>query len=393
MLTLTCFPKLLGTKSRLRFLSLVLGAAAACAPIEAQPTRIDLQTQSKNIDFSSASATKPFKTGTTVPATCSQGEAFFRLSNGTLYGCLTDNNWQPITGGGTVTSGMGAPSGVCSPGQSWYLDTTVTRGNLWYCNSSAVWLQVLDTTGTGSFLLTGQAGTAPPAPAAGYGSAWFDTASGVWKAVTGSTTSSTIVPITCGAGQFIQTVSSNGVPTCASASGPHYLQWFPAATCINSSAAATGVWQMRSDQPVTTTCNFLIDGNPEQATMQFSNSTDNFLWMQILVPANWTTGAVNLKLVTYPGTGTGDARFGVQTKCIAAGASTTGAYNSEVFAVRNQAAALNPQMTLFNSLNLTGCSAGNLLVIQLRRQNTCTGCTNGNMAAVEYFLGGSLEIQ
>lgn len=59
-------------------------------------TRIDLRTQSKSVDFSEASSTKPSKTGTTLPATCSVGETFLKTTapaGKNLYVCTLANTW------------------------------------------------------------------------------------------------------------------------------------------------------------------------------------------------------------------------------------------------------------------------------------------------------------
>ena len=39
----------------------------------AAQTQIDLRTQAKNIDFSAANSTRPFKTGTALPTACAPG--------------------------------------------------------------------------------------------------------------------------------------------------------------------------------------------------------------------------------------------------------------------------------------------------------------------------------
>lgn len=61
-------------------------------------TRIDLRTQSKSVDFSAASLTKPVRTGTALPPACSAGEMFY-LSGATpgynLYYCTAANTWTP----------------------------------------------------------------------------------------------------------------------------------------------------------------------------------------------------------------------------------------------------------------------------------------------------------
>ena len=39
-------------------------------------TAVDLRTQSKSVDFTSAATTKPFKSGTVLPAACGVGKRF-----------------------------------------------------------------------------------------------------------------------------------------------------------------------------------------------------------------------------------------------------------------------------------------------------------------------------
>jgi len=68
-------------------------AAITCAPAQ---TRVDLRTQTRNVDFSSAASTKPSKTGTALPATCSVGETFFKTDvapGQNQYACTAANVW------------------------------------------------------------------------------------------------------------------------------------------------------------------------------------------------------------------------------------------------------------------------------------------------------------
>jgi hypothetical protein len=72
-------------------------------PVIAQTTLVDLRSQTKGVDFSKASATKPFKTGTALPATCTVGDSFFKTdaaSGQNLYGCTAVNTWTVESGGG-----------------------------------------------------------------------------------------------------------------------------------------------------------------------------------------------------------------------------------------------------------------------------------------------------
>jgi len=62
---------------------------------------LDLRNQARNVDFSTAERTKPVKTGTVLPATCSTGEVYFKtdaVPGLNLYACFATNTWTGITG-------------------------------------------------------------------------------------------------------------------------------------------------------------------------------------------------------------------------------------------------------------------------------------------------------
>ena len=80
---------------------LVLGAALPmwlCGQ-----TAVDLRTQSKSVDFGTAPFTRPFTTGTVLPATCTVGNMFYKSdapAGQNLYGCTATNTWTIEAGGG-----------------------------------------------------------------------------------------------------------------------------------------------------------------------------------------------------------------------------------------------------------------------------------------------------
>ena len=60
------------------------------------PTAIDLKSQSRNVDFTAAATTRPFKSGAALPATCTVGEMFYLTSaraGSNLFGCTSTNVW------------------------------------------------------------------------------------------------------------------------------------------------------------------------------------------------------------------------------------------------------------------------------------------------------------
>ena len=70
--------------------------AALGGTLYGQLTQLDLRLQSRDVDFSAASATKPFKSGTGLPSSCGQGEMYYRLDASAgmnVYGCTTANSW------------------------------------------------------------------------------------------------------------------------------------------------------------------------------------------------------------------------------------------------------------------------------------------------------------
>lgn len=65
-------------------------------PVAGQ-TKVDLRSQSKNVDFSQAQSVRPFRVGTNLPATCTQGEMFFKTDaypGANSFGCIATNTWS-----------------------------------------------------------------------------------------------------------------------------------------------------------------------------------------------------------------------------------------------------------------------------------------------------------
>lgn len=97
----------------------VCALLAAGVAVHAQ-TAINLRTQSRAVDFSTADSTKPFKTATSFPPTCTVGEALLRtdaVPGQNLYTCTATNVWTlqggvgftpplDVTLGGTGATGF-----------------------------------------------------------------------------------------------------------------------------------------------------------------------------------------------------------------------------------------------------------------------------------------------
>jgi trimeric autotransporter adhesin len=90
-------------------------AAIALAEIGAGQTKVDLRTQTKSVDFSQADYTRPSKTGTILPATCTPGDTFLKL-DGTpgqnLYICDAGSQWRLQGAPTTPSAGVGNRNSV-----------------------------------------------------------------------------------------------------------------------------------------------------------------------------------------------------------------------------------------------------------------------------------------
>jgi hypothetical protein len=94
---------MIGSYLRVRACALLPALAVVCASGQ---TRLDLRSQTKNVDFSSAVSTRPFVVGSALPPTCEVGEAWFKPDapvGQNLFLCAQPNIWSVlVTGRPTV---------------------------------------------------------------------------------------------------------------------------------------------------------------------------------------------------------------------------------------------------------------------------------------------------
>ncbi len=97
-----------------------------------QTTMVDLRTQGKAIDFTSATATRPAKSGTALPAGCQVAELFFKTdapAGSNLFACTATNTWtlQAGGGGGGAVSSVFGRAGAVSAATGDYTAAQVTN--------------------------------------------------------------------------------------------------------------------------------------------------------------------------------------------------------------------------------------------------------------------------
>jgi hypothetical protein len=106
--------------------------AVTAAGVVVAQTRIDLRTQGRNVDFADAVATRPFAVGTTLPESCTPGQAFFKSdaeSGRNLYLCMADGVWRVTTGDPSVVTVAGLPDAASHAGRMFIVSDAVNKGD------------------------------------------------------------------------------------------------------------------------------------------------------------------------------------------------------------------------------------------------------------------------
>jgi hypothetical protein len=121
--------------------------------------QLDLTTHVKGVLPFTNLPSPPYGTSgvfASIPATCATTNLYFATDKppgANLYGCTTGNVWTLLSGGsGNMNSsvGSGAPVGICTVGQTFYINQTPTPKELWFCDTaSGTYQKVISTLNTG----------------------------------------------------------------------------------------------------------------------------------------------------------------------------------------------------------------------------------------------------
>jgi hypothetical protein len=233
-------------------------------------TLVDLRTQSKSIDFTAANSTKPFQLGTTLPATCALGQAFFDSNapaGSNLYLCVAQNSWALEVGtpGATGSQGATGPQGATgSQGATGAPGTNGTNGAIAHIQNGGVSLPV-------ESALNFTAGGCTDDPTNGRTDCNGAGISGLTVASNG---------VTEGTQSTLNLISGNGVvEVCVNNSGASRVDCTPA---LDTTYAPTrSMDQQGTDRSIIATSGgaggtFISNGTPT-ATGYFQNQTFSFI--------------------------------------------------------------------------------------------------------------------
>jgi len=372
----------------------VLLALGCLAALRGQ-TQVDLRNQSKNVDFSAALATTPWKIGTTLPPLCNVGAAFFNTTapaGANVYVCSALNQWTLATGGGgggggqsvTFATGSGAPTGACTVGQNLYVD--VTNQDLWFCQNTNTWKKSLTTTNTGPFTLTGQNGTNPGAPGLGNTSLFFSSTAKVGQSVDDAGGIATMVrPTDCSAGsQLVQKVNGDGTVTCAAPAGGGGGGAGPVTRFFQPvGSTASNPRDLWYSDGIAASCDTGNTGVHCFYHWFEDGATHHAAVIDDTVPGGWSGGSVSVTLY-YQGTGN-TVQWSVASACQGNASTDPPAFNTAQNLAATATTAGKLYATTLTGLSTTGCGAGNAIYMRVQRVDS-TGYVNLTGASAVYSI-------
>jgi hypothetical protein len=204
------------------FISICVAGGVFCQ------TTLDIPTQTRNVNFSKATSTTPWRIGTSLPQSCSVGQAYFKSDAPpglNVYVCTSTDQWSMETADVDLSNyplystGSGAPTSSCTAGRDLYTD--MTNAESWLCAGTNTWRKLLSSSNTGPVLIRGQNGSAPATPTGGTTAFYFDATAKLGQTKDDVGNIGTMVrPSDCSpSGGFAQTIHADGTVTCGMPSG------------------------------------------------------------------------------------------------------------------------------------------------------------------------------
>jgi hypothetical protein len=330
-----------GGKDILNRISHLLLAAAVAGFICQAQTQVNLQTQARNIDFSQAPSTKPFKVGAALPATCEVGETFFNTSaaaGANWYGCVAANVWAVQSG--TNSGALSAASPV-----------TISPAGVIACSTCS---------------------TATINSGSQYNLAYYS-ASGSGTTVSGLSNGTAKQILVAGSpDNYIDYPDVKVVPT---------------AVC--NAGAAGPAWTIPSLGGFSVACR--AGTNNLLGALQGTPSSGATAYFDFELPGDWdTTHQPYVQIFYGSGSNTsGTVIFTVSTACMGAEAGATtddpafnanSAFSTQTMATANRAWAVSGQLTAVTSGN--NCDAGSNMIVKVVLSGTASSAINVYKATV-----------
>ena len=142
-----------------------------------------------------------------------------------------------------------------------------------------------------------------------------------------------------------------------------FKEWLPSAICQN--ATAVSAWSTPTSNPAVFSCN--TGSNTQKGIAEFADAADLSMQTALWLPADWSS-TVDVRLRWYTSATTGSVVWQVQTICVADAETSDPALNAaSTVTDAAKGTTLQDNDAAITTLTVTGCAAGELLYLKVRR--------------------------
>jgi len=156
---------------------------------------------------------------------------------------------------------------------------------------------------------------------------------------------------------------------------------FPTALCTGAGAYEEGGWSYAAGgnpDAATNACHF--GTNTIFGSVEFLDSSTAYYHNKLWLPSDWT-GAVDVRLAWNTAATTGNAKWQIQTTCVAAGETLDPAWNTASTVTQAaQGTTLLMSVASMTGITTTGCAAGELMFFRVLRNPADAADTLGASA-------------
>jgi hypothetical protein len=163
--------------------------------------------------------------------------------------------------------------------------------------------------------------------------------------------------------------------------------WIPAAICNNATAASHG-WSFPTSNPGVPAC--VTGSNTQLGVMDFADSADLSAQIHLALPSDWTS-TVDAKFKWWTSATSGDVVWQLATICVADAETSDPAFNTASTVTDTaKGTTLQQNDASITTVTVTGCAAGELMFLKVRRDAAHASDT---LAATARLVGLELTLR
>lgn len=194
-----------------------------------------------------------------------------------------------------------------------------------------------------------------------------------------------------GPGTSGQVLTSTGTSTAPTFQTPTSVYWIPVASCQNTTAAL--LWDSPTSNAPSSAC--VTGSNTQKGVAEFDASTDESLQMTLRLPASYSGGNIDGKIIWLATATSGSAGLCIQLVCTADAETDDPSFPSQASGNCVSDAAkgttLQTNIATLSNITKTGCAADELLHIRLSR-DADGGAVTDDMTGDARVIGVELTV-